>query len=570
MNLSTSLNANVNKTISRLSIPKSKLSCCSKNCISKPNNNHCLSLLQNKNMKIITNNNQLKTKKISNENDSFLLNSTLFKSSLIAKRNLYNEKIKNEALNKVHKEVKDLKRENRERSRCFNSNQISNKKEEEVFEVIDYNTVGLMQICNNDEKSIFLSSGKKSRNSSLYSSRNFQSISYENKADKKIIINNNNNFYINQVLQNKNLLNNLAPNFNTLNYEIVGENQFDILNKNKIYIDQNDNRKFCFKKLQSKKDWDIYGKDFKKQLYIDQQIHRRNKLSKMFQNDYNKITEKMRSKMVDWMIEVLFNYKTNENTFFLAVEILDGYLTNNNSKVILPSDLHLIGCTCMFLSSKVIDIRPIKLKTVHEKIAHEKIQTHEIKAQEQEILKVLKFNVNLPTILEYSSIFCYELFNILNNWSYENEMLSCENCNLCTKINKLNDLEEENFERIIKPESYKYDIGFIHLFKSVLIYVEKLICHDYKLMSEFPSTLSSGSIIVSFKICEQITNCSYLSNNIIKILEEISEMSNYELILISQTILKLSQDFEENFKGLENLKKIHISDITSFVVTTAK
>ena len=88
----------------------------------------------------------------------------------------------------------------------------------------------------------------------------------------------------------------------------------------------------------------------------------------------------MRAKMIDWMIEVLHSYRTNENTFYLAVEIIDAYLTNNDQRLILPSDLHLIGCTSMFLASKIIDIRPLKLKTVFEKIAHEKFPITDIKS----------------------------------------------------------------------------------------------------------------------------------------------------------------------------------------------
>eukprot|EP00340_Litonotus_pictus_P013021 CAMPEP_0170538124 /NCGR_PEP_ID=MMETSP0209-20121228/103125_1 /TAXON_ID=665100 ORGANISM="Litonotus pictus, Strain P1" /NCGR_SAMPLE_ID=MMETSP0209 /ASSEMBLY_ACC=CAM_ASM_000301 /LENGTH=304 /DNA_ID=CAMNT_0010839757 /DNA_START=937 /DNA_END=1848 /DNA_ORIENTATION=+ len=298
----------------------------------------------------------------------------------------------------------------------------------------------------------------------------------------------------------------------------------------------------------------------------------------------------MRAKMVDWMIEVLHNYKTNENTFFLAVELLDAYLTSNCTKLVLPSDLHLLGCTCMFLASKIVDIRPLKLRTVYEKIAHEKLPLSEIKNQETEILRALKFNVNIPTVLDYSNLFCYELFMRLNNWSLKEDSLSCSlDCHVCGKINELNNREsmegdkdrnnnkdskegeESNssmvINKIINPVNHKYDKEFLHLFSSVLLYIEKLISHDYKLMCEFPSLLSAGSVIVCFKICEQITSCLYLTNSIIGHLEEICEASNYELIMASQNILKLSQEFEESYKGMDNLKNIHVNEITSFILT---
>lgn len=38
-----------------------------------------------------------------------------------------------------------------------------------------------------------------------------------------------------------------------------------------------------------------------------------------------RIDGEMRARMVDWMIEVLTNFKTDDQTFFLAITILDRY-----------------------------------------------------------------------------------------------------------------------------------------------------------------------------------------------------------------------------------------------------
>ena len=77
----------------------------------------------------------------------------------------------------------------------------------------------------------------------------------------------------------------------------------------------------------------------------------------------------LRARMVDWMIEVLTNFKCDDQTFFIAVSLMDRYFKNcATSKDV--SDLHLIGVTSMFLSSKFEDIYPLKMKTVFEKIGH--------------------------------------------------------------------------------------------------------------------------------------------------------------------------------------------------------
>ena len=53
--------------------------------------------------------------------------------------------------------------------------------------------------------------------------------------------------------------------------------------------------------------------------------------------------------MVDWMIEVLTNFKCEDQTFFLAISLLDRYLKNNVSPQEV-ADLHLMGVTCMFIA----------------------------------------------------------------------------------------------------------------------------------------------------------------------------------------------------------------------------
>lgn len=59
--------------------------------------------------------------------------------------------------------------------------------------------------------------------------------------------------------------------------------------------------------------------------------------------------------MIDWMIEVLTNFKCEDQTFFLAVSLMDRYLQKSSVKHEV-SELHLLGVTCMFIASKYEDI----------------------------------------------------------------------------------------------------------------------------------------------------------------------------------------------------------------------
>ena len=43
------------------------------------------------------------------------------------------------------------------------------------------------------------------------------------------------------------------------------------------------------------------------------------------------------------------------------------------------NELHIVGITSMFISSKYEEIYPMRLKIVYEKIAHKKLSIEEIK-----------------------------------------------------------------------------------------------------------------------------------------------------------------------------------------------
>lgn len=83
----------------------------------------------------------------------------------------------------------------------------------------------------------------------------------------------------------------------------------------------------------------------------------------------HKINPEIRSKMVDWMIEVLAVYKSEAETFFLSVYLMDSFINNCNI-VIKSEDVHLIGVTCMFMATKFEDIIPIRISCFVNKISH--------------------------------------------------------------------------------------------------------------------------------------------------------------------------------------------------------
>ena len=75
--------------------------------------------------------------------------------------------------------------------------------------------------------------------------------------------------------------------------------------------------------------------------------------------------------MVDWMLEVLTTFKNSDQSYFLAVNLMDRYFKKKTEPQ--PStELHLTGILSMFIASKYEDIVPLMMKTVINKIGHNK------------------------------------------------------------------------------------------------------------------------------------------------------------------------------------------------------
>lgn len=115
--------------------------------------------------------------------------------------------------------------------------------------------------------------------------------------------------------------------------------------------------------------------------------------------------------MVDWMIEVLTNFKCDDQTFFLSAGLMDRYFKGcKDDKEV--KDLHIIGVTSMFVGSKYEDIFPLKMKTVHEKIVHERISIQAIKNLEMDMLKTINYKIHAPTSLDFLKVFLVDVLGI--------------------------------------------------------------------------------------------------------------------------------------------------------------
>ena len=246
--------------------------------------------------------------------------------------------------------------------------------------------------------------------------------------------------------------------------------------------------------------------------------------------------------MVDWMCEVLniaFKCTCSDQTFFLAVNIMDRYISAIESRgvVFKSADLHLTGVACMFIASKYEDVYPLLMKTVFSKIGHAKLPQEAIISKEKDILQAIGFKVGgAPTPLEFIGLM----------------------------IESTPQLKEHRDRKLLE---------------TISIYLAKMSLHHQDLYTRPASVIAASSIFVANKIYEQMMNLSksparrsilptILSEKfLLEALREPFPTSNHspsksditslatqkEIIHSSKRLLALAQSFEKELPGLKHL-----------------
>jgi hypothetical protein len=289
-----------------------------------------------------------------------------------------------------------------------------------------------------------------------------------------------------------------------------------------------------------------YGKSILENLINDQQVIK-------YPLERHKITERMRAKMIDWIIEVLGNYNCDDNTFFLAVNIMDKYF-QHSKEVLKPEDIHLIGVCSMFIASKFYEILPIKLKMMSEKVSHGKFLPDDIKRIENRIIKTIGHSISSPTVHDFITHYVEQIFYFIEN-SYmiqDENLLDYIECIYDNSNMRLNAAYYEKCKM-----TRNYSMTMLNLLNRVLVYLSKMTCYDYNLIGLRPSLVAAACLLVALKICEEIDGELYVNGYFMNKLSEISGHCESDIITHSQRILYNAQSFDALFTGLPNLKKKH-------------
>lgn len=114
---------------------------------------------------------------------------------------------------------------------------------------------------------------------------------------------------------------------------------------------------------------------------------------------------RMRAILLDWLIEVCDVYKLHRESYYLAVDYLDRFLSvkNENSKT-PKTRLQLIGITCLFVAAKVEEIYPPKIGEFAY-VTDGACEVEDIIQQEQILLGTLGWKTTPVTIIGWLSIY---------------------------------------------------------------------------------------------------------------------------------------------------------------------
>jgi len=174
--------------------------------------------------------------------------------------------------------------------------------------------------------------------------------------------------------------------------------------------------------LQVLYDMEVYRKDIFE--YLLQAEHRQ-RPKPLYMRKQPDVSYGMRSILVDWLVEVVEEYKLQTETLYLAVSFIDRFLSVMS---VVKGKLQLLGTAAMFVASKYEEIYPPDVgEFVY--ITDDTYNKKQVLRMEQLILKVLSFDVSVPTIntfLQHIAVECNLSMRLTNLAQYLCELTLLE------------------------------------------------------------------------------------------------------------------------------------------------
>ncbi|MED6169890.1 hypothetical protein PIB30_025457 [Stylosanthes scabra] len=112
-----------------------------------------------------------------------------------------------------------------------------------------------------------------------------------------------------------------------------------------------------------------------------------------YMNSQNEITENMRLITVDWLVEVHWRFNLMPETLFLAINIIDRYLSMS---VVPKAELQLVGICALIIACKYVEILYPQVKAF-AKLSNDAYTKKQIEIMEIAILDKIEWYLAVPT-----------------------------------------------------------------------------------------------------------------------------------------------------------------------------
>lgn len=117
----------------------------------------------------------------------------------------------------------------------------------------------------------------------------------------------------------------------------------------------------------------------------------------IYMTNQSDINEKMRSILIDWMVEVHLKFKLLPETLYLTINLLDRYLEKSQTQ---RTQLQLVGVTAMMIAAKYEEIYAPEVKD-YVWITDKAFSKPEILKKEYDVLMTLDFQVTAPSSFRF-------------------------------------------------------------------------------------------------------------------------------------------------------------------------
>eukprot|EP00826_Nyctotherus_ovalis_P023382 TRINITY_DN1796_c0_g2_i13.p1 TRINITY_DN1796_c0_g2~~TRINITY_DN1796_c0_g2_i13.p1 ORF type:complete len:295 (+),score=51.88 TRINITY_DN1796_c0_g2_i13:384-1268(+) len=123
---------------------------------------------------------------------------------------------------------------------------------------------------------------------------------------------------------------------------------------------------------------------------------------KTFLEHQTEISDKARSKIINWMVGCQLRFRFSNESLFLAVSLLDRFLEKQQTD---SKALPLAAIAALLIAGKYEEVRPLPLDSLLNS-SGEKLSSAKARSMELQVLKSLDFEVAAPTVLQFLQRAC--------------------------------------------------------------------------------------------------------------------------------------------------------------------